>query len=168
MLAGLNEAGVRYVIVGGIAANAHGSSRNTQDVDICYEPTPENRECLAAVLCSWHGCLRGVEPGLPWTLDARAIRDTPILTLTTNLGAFDMMDRVAGVGDFRLVIEASQEVTVMGVSTRVITLDALIAAKRATGRRKDREALLELEALREMARKRKKAVGESSPDQRGP
>ena len=168
MLAGLNEAGVRYVVVGGIAANAHGSSRNTQDVDICYDPTSENREYLAAVLSGWHGYLRGVEPGLPWTLDARAIRDAPILTLTTDLGAFDMMDRVAGVGDFQRVVEASQEVTVMGIATRVITLDALIAAKRATRRRKDREALLELEALREMTRKRKNAVGESSPDQRGP
>ena len=154
VLAGLNAAGVRFVVVGGVAANAHGSPLYTADVDICYEPSAENRERLATVLVSWHAYLRGVEPGLPWVLDARTLRDAPVLTLTTRLGDTDVMDRVAGVGEYPKVEAASVEVNVTGIPIRVLALDALISAKKASGRHKDLEALLELEALREERRRR--------------
>lgn len=154
IIAGLNRAGVDYVVVGGVAANAHGSPRITADVDICYDPSPSNRERLAAVLTNWHAYLRGVEPGLPWVMDARALRDSPVITMVTDLGALDVMDRVAGVGEYPAVLRASVELTVMGATLRVLALDALIAAKKAAGRRKDIEALLELEVIREERKKR--------------
>jgi predicted nucleotidyltransferase len=154
LLAGLNTVGVRYVVVGGVAANAHGSPRITADVDICYDPSEQNRERLAKVLVAWHAYLRGVEPGLPWVMDARALRDSPVLTLVTDLGDIDVMDRVAGVGEYPRVAAAAIDVTVLGIPIRVLALDALIAAKRAAGRRKDIEAVLELEALREERRRR--------------
>jgi len=147
LLSGLNEAGVRHVVVGGVAANAHGSARITFDLDVCYDPARDNVERLAPLLSRWHAYLRGVEPGLPWTPDARAIITSPVLTLVTDEGDLDVMDRVAGVGEFPAVLNASVEVVVDSIPTRVLTLAALIAAKRAAGRRKDREALLELEAL---------------------
>lgn len=154
ILHGLNAAAVRYVVVGGVAATAHGSSRITNDVDICYDPSPDNRERLATVLAGWHGYLRGVEPGLPFVMDARTLRDVPVLTLVTDKGDLDVMDRVAGVGEFRDLDRASEPATIEGEPTRVLALDALIAAKRTTRRRKDKEALLELEALREERRRR--------------
>ena len=126
ILTGLNSAGIRYVVVGGVAATIHGSPRITADVDICYDPTADNREALAALLRRWNAYLRGAGRGLPWILDARTLRDSSVITLVTDLG----------------------------VSFRVVALDALIAAKKAAGRRKDQEALLELEALREELRKR--------------
>jgi hypothetical protein len=167
ILAGLNAADVRYVVIGGVAAIAHGSARITNDVDICYDPESGNCDRLAMVLAGWHAYMRGVERGLPFTIDARQLLISPVLTLVTDEGDLDVMDRVAGIGDYPQVELASEPAALLGIPTRVITLDALIAAKRATGRRKDREALLELEALREMARKRKKAAGETSPDNRG-
>lgn len=154
LLEGLIRAGIRHVIVGGVAANALGSARVTFDVDVCYDPADDNIERLAGLLAGWHAYLRGVEPGLPWTPDARAIRTSPVLTLVTDEGDLDVMDRVAGVGEFAAVLAASEEATILGVTTRVLTLDALIAAKRAAGRRKDQEALLELEALREIRQRR--------------
>jgi hypothetical protein len=154
ILLGLRDAQVECVVVGGLAANVHGSPRITADVDVCYDPSPENRERLARLLCEWHAYLRGVEPGLPFTMDARTLRDCPVMTLVTDLGDFDVMDRVAGVGEFPAVRAASVEADLAGVRANVLTLDALISAKRATGRRKDREALLELEALREERRRR--------------
>ena len=36
LLATLNEHGVRYVVIGGVAAQAHGSAQFTGDLDICY------------------------------------------------------------------------------------------------------------------------------------
>jgi predicted nucleotidyltransferase len=154
MLRGLTSAGVEYVVIGGVAANVHGSPRITADVDICYDPDPGNRELLARVLSEWHAYMRGVEPGLPFTMDARTLRDCPVLTLVTDVGDLDVMDRVAGVGEYPAVRAASVAADLAGVSARVLALDALIAAKRAAGRRKDREALIELEALREERRRR--------------
>jgi hypothetical protein len=155
ILSGLHDAGVECVVVGGLAANVHGSARITADVDVCYDPAPDNRDRLARLLQAWHAHLRGVEPGLPFTLDARTLRDCPVLTLVTDLGDLDVMDRLAGVGEYPAVHAASVEADLAGVPANVLTLDALIAAKRATGRRKDQEALLELEALREERRRRR-------------
>jgi predicted nucleotidyltransferase len=154
ILRGLHDAGVDCVVVGGLAANVHGSARITADVDVCYDPSPENRVRLAKVLADWHAYLRGVDRGLPFAMDARTLRDSPVLTLVTDLGDLDVMDRVAGVGEFAAVRAASVEADLAGVPARVLALDALIAAKRAAGRRKDLEALLELEALREERHRR--------------
>lgn len=154
ILKSLNDAGVKYVVIGGIAAIAHGSAYVTWDVDICYDPTPDNRKRLVALLLQWKAYLRGVEPGLPWVLDERTLRDSPVLTLDTTMDKVNVMDRVAGVGDFAAVQTASEPTSVVGVPTRVLSLDALIAAKRAAGRHKDLLALVELEALREIIRKR--------------
>jgi hypothetical protein len=38
----LTEADVNFVIVGAYAAVAQGSGQVTQDLDICYERTPQN------------------------------------------------------------------------------------------------------------------------------
>ena len=154
ILRGIKEAGIRHVVVGGVAANAHGSPRITMDVDICYEPSSENRERLARLLARWHAYLRGVEPGLPLLLDARALLDSPVLTLTTDLGDVDVMHQVEGIGAYQKVEAASVDGTMLGVPIKVLALDALISAKKAAGRRKDLEALLELEALREERRRR--------------
>jgi predicted nucleotidyltransferase len=154
VLRGLMEAGVRFVVIGGVAGVAHGWARVTNDVDVCYDPAPDNRERLARVLAGWHGYLRGVEPGLPFTLDARTLRDVPVLTLVTDEGDLDVMDRVQGLGDFPEVRAKSEVHVIEGIPTPTLTLDALIASKKATARRKDQVDLLELEALREERRRR--------------
>ena len=147
MIHGLARAGLDFVVIGGVAAAAHGSALVTNDLDICYGPLSDNIDQLATVLSSWHGYLRGVEPGLPFIMDARAIRTSPILTLQTDEGWLDLMDIVAGVGDYGSVFEASEEISAFGVTFRVLSLPALIAAKRAAARPKDLAHLPELEAL---------------------
>lgn len=153
MVTGLVDADVNLVLVGGFAANAHGSVRVTQDVDICYDPAPGNVRRLAALLRSWNAYMRGVEPGLPFVVDERTFRDVPVMTLVTDHGWLDVMDRVTGVGEFEEVCNASVEVELGGRRLRVLGLEALIAAKRAAGRKKDRDQLPELEALLELQRK---------------
>ena len=82
------------------------------------------------------------------------LRNVPVMTLIGSEGWIDVMDRVAGIGEFERVLAGSIPASWEELNFRIISLDSLIAAKRATGRRKDREALLELEALREERRKR--------------
>ena len=44
----LASADVEFIMVGGVAAMAHGSARLTQDLDVVYRRTPDNIERLAA------------------------------------------------------------------------------------------------------------------------
>ncbi|MFN9214289.1 MAG: hypothetical protein ACK6CY_11915 [Gemmatimonadota bacterium] len=152
VLSRLLSAGVRFVVVGGVAARAHRSHRMTDDLDLCYEPTDDNRDRLVGVLAVWSPYLRGAPPGLPFVLDRRMLRAAPIMTLVTSAGWIDLMDRVAGVGEWADVIKASEPVPAFGMDVPVLTLPALIAAKRAANRTKDQMALPELEALLEMRR----------------
>jgi len=142
---------VRFVIIGGIAAIAQGSVRDTDDLDICYDPAPDNAAKLVNILNRWNARLRtpdGSGGRLPFTIDARTFRDSPVLTLDTDLGRFDLMDQVAGIGDYRACLAASEEVQQGPVKLRVLTLEGLIKSKRAAGRQQDQEHLIELEALR--------------------
>lgn len=154
MIRGLVDERVDFVIIGGVAANLLGSARITNDLDICYDPERENLERLATLLHTWQAYLRGADPGMPFTMDARTLRNAPVMTLITTEGWIDVMDGVAGIGDFGKVLASSIPAELDALQFRIISLDALIAAKRAAGRRKDHEALLELEALREERKRR--------------
>jgi predicted nucleotidyltransferase len=151
ILAALVAQGIRFVVVGGVAAAVHGSVRFTNDIDICYDTTPDNIKRLVQVLTDWNAYLRGVEPGLPFVLDARTFSTTPLMTLTTTMGAIDLLDMVPGVGDYAAAFAKSEQVRIGETQFRALTLDALIASKRAAGRKKDREHLIELEAIRALA-----------------
>jgi predicted nucleotidyltransferase len=141
---------IRFVLIGGVAATVHGSARFTNDIDLCYDTTPDNVAALCEMLVTWEAYLRGVELGLPFILDTRTFRDTPIMTLTTNHGAIDVLDFVPGVGRYADAILVSETVRIGETEFRALTLDALIASKRAAGRKKDFEHLVELEALRSL------------------
>ncbi len=147
IIAALVAAGVRFVVIGGVAATIHGSARVTNDIDICYDPAPSNLDALVQLLRGWHAYLRGVDRGLPFMFDVQALRITPVMTLTTDAGDIDLLDRVLGVGTYADAVAASERVTIGSTEFRALTLPALIAAKKATGRPRDREHLIELEAL---------------------
>lgn len=148
MLAGLVETRIRFIVVGGLAAAAHGSSRVTNDLDICYDAAEgKNVDALGELLADWDAYPRGVETGLPFMMDGRTLRGAPVLTLATTEGDIDVMDRIAGVGDYTAVRKHSERISALGVSFRVLDLPSLIKAKRAAGRPRDFEHLPELEAL---------------------
>jgi len=147
MLAGLTRKKVRFVVVGGVAAAAHGSSRVTNDLDICYEDSDTNIKALAPLLARWDAYPRGVQKGLTFIMDDRTLRSAPILTLTTKEGDLDVLDRIAGVGGYAAVKEHSERISALGVNFRVLDLPSLIKAKRAAGRPRDFAHLPELEAL---------------------
>jgi len=73
--------------------------------------------------------------------------------LTTSLGDLALLGEVAGGGTYEQLLAFTQELTVFGVTCRVVTLERLIQLKRAAGRPKDFEAIAELLALLEEQRK---------------
>src|SRR5438128_4509354 len=90
----LKEGGVEFIVVGGVAAVAHGSARLTQDLDLVYGRTSENIDRLVSTLEPLRPYLRGAPPGLPFRLDAPTIRRGLNFTLTTSLGALDLLGEV--------------------------------------------------------------------------
>lgn len=151
----LTEHNVKYVVVGGLAASAQGSSYLTEDIDICYARDKENLLRLAEALQLLHPALRGAPAGLPFRLDFSTLRAGLNFTLTTDYGDIDLLGEVAGLGMYDEVVKFSEELEVFGVTCRVLTLEGLIVAKRVAGRAKDLRVLPELEALLELRRSRK-------------
>lgn len=152
MLAALGDAGVEFILVGGMAATVHGSARLTQDVDVVYRRSPENFMRLVVALSAHFPYLRGAPPGLPFRWDERTLRAGLNFTWTTILGDIDLLGEITGGGRYEDLFAGSVEIRVFDRSVRVLALDQLISAKRAAGRPKDLEALAELEALREERR----------------
>ncbi len=150
----LNRGGVRFIVIGGLAAMAHGNTRATYDVDVVYARDRENIARLAAVLRPFQPYLRGAPPGLPFSWDQKTIRMGLNFTLTTTLGDLDLLGEVVGAGNYEQLLPHSEELTMFGVKCRCATLERLIQMKHAAGRPKDMLILAELQALLEERRKR--------------
>lgn len=149
LLRALAEASVEYVIIGGIAATAHGSAHVTEDLDIVYNRTPENMVRLAKALEPFQPYLRGAPPGLPFAFDAATIRKGLNFTLTTTIGDIDTLGEATGSGVYERLLAHSIEIAAFGTTCRIVDLETLIELKRAAGRPKDLERIAELEALLE-------------------
>jgi predicted nucleotidyltransferase len=145
----LVQAQVEFLVVGGVAARAHGSARLTNDLDILYRRSPENIERLAGALAPHAPYLRGAPPGLPFRLDAATIRRGLNFTLTTAFGDLDLLGEVTGGGGYEALIPRSKPIAAFGLEVPCLDLDCLIQVKRAAGRPKDLDAIAELEALLE-------------------
>jgi hypothetical protein len=145
----LGRHGVRYVLIGGLAAVTHGSPLVTQDIDICYARTPDDLERLAAALRDVHASLRGADRDLPLVLDARMLRAGDAFTFTTDVGWIDILGSPAGTSGYDELARTADRFELFGHRVLVASVDDLIRMKRATGRPKDLLALEELGALRE-------------------
>jgi hypothetical protein len=145
----LHRGGIKSILIGGIAAAAHGSPRVTQDVEVVYDRSVENLRRIAETLAAAHPYLRGAPPGLPFRLDVATLNSGLNFTLTTDLGPLDLLGEVAGGGRYEDLSAHCVEAEVFGVQCKVLDLDTLIATKKAAGRPKDYEAVAELELLRD-------------------
>jgi predicted nucleotidyltransferase len=149
LLTALSNGGVEHILVGGVAAAAHGAARLTQDVDVVYRRSPENIARLAEAVGKLNPRLRGAPEGLPFIWDAATIAAGLNFTLKTDLGDLDLLGEIAGGGGYENLLPRSIELTVYGSKCRIIDLEELIRVKRAAGRPRDLDAVAELEALLE-------------------
>ena len=145
----LAEGRVDFILVGGVAARAHGSARLTQDLDVVYSRDAGNVERLVAALGPLSPYLRGAPAGLPFHLDAATVFRGLNFTLTTARGDLDLLGEIVGGGGYEALLPHTVELTLFGVACRCLDLEWLIRVKRAAGRPRDLEAIAELEALRE-------------------
>ncbi|MGH7654086.1 MAG: hypothetical protein ACREN6_05420 [Gemmatimonadaceae bacterium] len=149
LLTALQRAHVEFIIVGGVAARAHGSSRLTDDLDVVYGRDAANLERLVKALAPLKPYLRGAPPGLPFDWSVETLRGGLNFTLTTTSGAIDLLGEIVGGGGYRDLLPHALEIKIFGRKTLLLDLPWLIRVKRAAGRPKDLEVIAELEALRE-------------------
>ena len=100
LLRRLAEGGVPFVVVGGIAAVAHGSSVVTDDLDVCaplaHDDAVRIIRALAGTSPRWR-----TRPDLPVvTPDSPGLRGLRNIYLRTDLGALDVLGQITGLGGF--------------------------------------------------------------------
>lgn len=155
----LNDAGTRYLVVGGLAVAAHGYGRATFDVDLVIQLQPENvRRAMKALESLEYRPLVPVsaqdfsdsEIRQAWIRDKGMIafqlhsdrhRETRIDVFILEPFEFDAEYDNALVGSIA-----------PGVQTRFVRIETLIRMKEAAGRGKDLEDVRQLRRLQEIAR----------------
>lgn len=147
LIGALSGAEVDYIIVGGLAATIHGSSRLTQDIDVVYARAEENLQRLETALAPHRPYPRGAPPGLPFEWSATTLARGLNFTLATDLGPIDLFGEIAGGGTYEELQSHSANVHIFGHEVRCVDLPRLIELKRAAGRPRDLEVIAELEAL---------------------
>ena len=143
----LCENHVEFIVIGGVAANLHGSARLTKDLDVVYRRNPENMRRLADALRPYNPYPRGAPPGLPFIWDAETLERGLNFTLVTTLGDLDILGEVSGGNGFDALIHDTESANIFGHPCTCLNLQKLIEVKRAAGRPKDFEALAELVAI---------------------
>ncbi len=148
LLGKLAQAGVDFVVIGGVAIVVQASPRFTRDLDICYATDAHNLERLGALLLSIEAGLRGVNEDLPFTPDARTLRRAQMLTLTTRDGDLDLLVDPPGSPGYPALRRHADVVQLGAASVRIASLEDLIEMKRAAGRPQDEVDIESLEIAR--------------------
>ena len=156
ILGALNRHGVRYVLIGGLAATLHGSTIRTGDADICPARDADDLERLAAALGDLQPRLRAADTpeGVRFPCDAVFFSRVDVCNLTTTYGDLDISFTPSGTRGFDDLTRHVVIYDLDGLTVPVASLDDVIRSKRAANRAKDRAALPELEALRDEIRRR--------------
>jgi len=157
ILDALDRHGVDYVVVGGVAAAAHGATRLTQDLDVVADFALNNLTRLADALAEINVRIRaeGLDDEVAQTFptpNAEALERLEISTWRTDAGDFDVLVGLpAADGESRLyadLVDRAVEVRFGNRSVRVASLIDIIESKEWADRPKDREALVELRTIR--------------------
>ncbi len=128
---------VDFVLVGGLAAQTHGSTRMTNDVDVIPEPEPGNLTRLAAALRALEA--RVLNPGHEETaIDAAMLPQATIWQFATPHGDIDVLHEAPGAAPYAELRERALVIALDGTPVPVAGRDDLIRMKLGRGRPVDR------------------------------
>lgn len=138
----LNESGVRYVIVGGLAVIRHGAVRATKDVDAAIAMDGDNLARLEKLVARWQATNPDGSP-----LRTTKLAAGGMLPLRTPHCLVDFMSEQLLPAPFDDVLARADVKRIDGVEAPICSFADLVAMKRATARGTD---LLDLERLTEV------------------
>jgi transcriptional regulator with XRE-family HTH domain len=163
LLDALDRNHVEFVVIGGVAGLAHGSSYPTYDLDIAYSRDPRNLERMAAALRDIGVTLRGAPDDLPFQVDAKMLEAGMNFTFITEFGEFDILGHVDGIRSYEDLRVHAEIQGVGGIPVQVASLHHLIGMKRRVDRTKDQmmvEEYVVMDRLRREWEARHRAGGD--------
>lgn len=143
LIAVLDQHGVEYTIIGGVATQVHGHRRTTRDLDVIPSPDATNVERLASALQAISASPDGVPGASPPTAEQLAVAAV-VPPLLTDHGTLHILNEVPGSPPYDELRERALEVDYEGVTLAIAALDDLISMKRASGRPRDLEDIAAL------------------------
>jgi hypothetical protein len=150
----LLKADVEFIVVGGVAATAFGSTYVTADLDICYKRSKENISRLVQALAPLNPQLRGPQElplDVPFHFDERTVQNGGNFTLITSLGSIDLLSELSGIGKYEDIAANYLDTIQVGpLLCQSISLAGLIRNKEASKRPKDLIHVIELKAIEKM------------------
>jgi hypothetical protein len=143
----LNGHGVAFVVIGGLAALAHGSNLPTSDVDITPERGLANLARLSHALTELGAEVRLGAESLPFSHDADSLAAAGVWNLRTAHGELDISMVPSGTEGYADLVRGAVGTSILGVVVPVASLADVIRSKQAANRPKDQRALPALRDL---------------------
>lgn len=139
---------VEYLTIGGIAIQAHGGQRLTQDLDVAIAASTENLARLADALLDLDARILGPDGQRSLsTPTAPLLASSDQWHLITDHGRLDVITLPAHLGTFAEMRARAHEVPLGGLSIPIAHREDLLKMKRAAGRPQDLADVRLLEAL---------------------
>lgn len=150
LLERLVNGGVDFVIIGGFAGVVHGCTYVTQDIDICCDFSPANLLALQRAISDLHPVHRMTPKRKKLELTEQTCGQFKNLYIDTDIGRLDCLSFIDGIGGYSQAKRESELIEVEEMKVRVLSLNALIKSKKSMNRPRDKEAVLQLEAIKKL------------------
>lgn len=149
----LAKHGVRFVLIGALAARLQGFPRLTADADITPAHDPENLKRLSQALRELEARVftETVPEGLPFDCSPSMLARADLWNLVTSAGRVDVAFQPSGTAGYEDLARGALRFEVYGVDLLVARLEDIIRSKKAVDRPQDRQDVL---VMREMLRRR--------------
>jgi hypothetical protein len=150
----LNERGIKYIVVGGIAVNLYGIPRMTYDIDLLLDLGDRNLKKFLRLLMEW-----GFKPKVSVNImDFAKKEKREDWIKNKNMKAFNLVNPKWAMSEIDVVIstpvdykKASENVNYINlqeISIPTISIDDLIRMKQKTGRQQDKADIRYLRRLK--------------------
>ncbi len=140
ILVGLLEAGVDFILVGGLAAVIQGAPVTTMDVDVVHSQSPENIARLLSFLKSVDAVHRRLDDKMIEP-KKRDLAGKGHVLLATLIGPLDVLAVIEGGRSYEDLLEHTVEIDFRGHSLRVLDLKTVIELKKSSTDPKDKQRL---------------------------
>lgn len=156
ILTALVKRHVEFVVIGAVAAIAHGGPLITQDLDITPAREPGNLDRLAKALKDLDARLRLPDDssGIEFPIEPRFLGSVESWTLKTPSGDIDLLFVPPGTAGYEDLKRSAVPVELWGQDVLVASLEDIIRMKEAAGRPKDLGQLPALRQTLELRRER--------------
>ena len=144
LLKGLSEAGVEFIVVGGLAAVAQGAPVTTFDLDIVHHQTDENIKRLFIFLKSIDAYQRRPDDKIIQP-NEKDLKGKEHILLKTRYGPLDILAFIEKGRGFKELLPDAVEIELHGYKVYVLSLHTILELKRDSKDPKDRYRLPILE-----------------------